>query len=885
MKPHDSPSAKPRLVQGKLLVPLLILALAFLFSMICYGENFGRYPLLDEQYLLGFFKSTLSNTSTFLPTIVNWSGPQNEDSWGVLSTTLGSLSCYFPKTALWSVRLLAILIHAGNALLFFLVARHALEEGSALVLRQRIAWLAGASALLFVSYPLAPETVSYLGGFAYQTGCLLMLASFLLYFKGRNERNWTYLGLSWIAFVLCMLCDSSLWSAGALMFILELARAYIGHEEHDGQVENKGSSPAASDVFADKVDLLLEHERQSAEVRDEHSGGAGGAHAKDASTGARPEHHKHEEGPGVLLDSFVPSLVFVFLGALIPIGALPAANNEKLASHFIANSQDWMRVLKHLFLPVNAEVFHNYNAQYRSLYVLFAIPAVMALIALIRSRHFRQNFVFLGLWLLVVVVPHLHHMLSDETLSGSRWAYNAILPVTGLIALLFFSPAYALHDWRLKGADWLQSSWFKLAITIACCALFLILMIGDIGRTHKQNRAYKNSANWLKTIQSNALNVARKEKTAFALVRNLPASISITPFVSPFNLVLIDGDTTLVRAYKVPGGQLKDCLRDRKYRDVVVRWQEEFNSLIPAVSSLSPEVPRESKVDARGLINKLRPGLYFLKGASFDEKENCLVFNSNGNNGPVVNFEFYGVDTTGDDFFYVDARVDTPQNDENAHMEMYWLTNLEQEHKKQNITDRHILARVKVNDGQFHRYYLPLRSTGWTTNGQIVTLTLGFPASAKVQIKEIGTQSPPNRLPKFTTVGAHLTYKPPFYFQECYNYPDLSEFGLTSIDRAHGASFRYDASMVEGCDHALMEVSMPNQFFNNPNGDELSRNTYKRVFLDKPSGIYNLSPYDLKLYDGVYSLRVFAVDKAGKILANGSDEINCLVYTNGKDSD
>ncbi len=865
-----------RIVQGLVLCILIGLAL------VLYTGTLQALPLLDEHYIIDFLKANASSTMDFLTSMIDWPGPESFDTWGVLTSSCVSLLSPMSNQSLWPMRLFALIVHVANAFAFFIVAKNALEPPDNTT-RAWSTWVAAAASILFVTYPLVPETVSWLGGLAYELGCFFFLVSIYLYIKGKRERNWTTLGVAWIAFLFAIMADNSLWSSGFIIVALELGKSFIGAGPPD---ESKMSKvPSADEVFEDAVDRLLEESKSlHPDAVNQSAADTTGDTAKDNET-QEPEtvrKKQDDDSPAALFDTLVPALPFIVLGVILSIRALPQSGNQPLPGTMVAGFADWGRTLKHLFLPINEGITNGYARHYAYLYILYAVPAVVAVLALVRNRLFRQNVAFLVAWLIMILVPHLHQALADSTLNGSRFAYEALLPVSGLIALLFFSPGYAIAaPIGVKPFAWARMVPVRIIVTVISVALLALLLPGNMMRTSQQNAYYKRGGKWLDTIASSARNIEKKARSTFCLIRDVPQAVSVLPKISPFNVIIYDGENKITRAIKVPGGPLKDALRLARepYRDVTVHWSREHNSLIKVDLGLG--APAITRLTAQDVRNRLRPGMEFLKTVQFDKSTNCLILDSNADTGPVINFEVFGMSPVGDDFVYVDAKIDTPQDDENAHMELYWLTVWEKEFSNK---DRFTRCRVIVNDGQFHRYYLPVRSTAWSTNGPLTHLTMGFPASAKVILKEVGTNSPPERIARLTYESTESEpgstgSRDDSFGSLCHNYPNLKELGLLSMERKkEEIKFGYDTTMVPEAVGATVEIAQSDKFFENPNGDELSRNSLKTVKLDRTKGSFKLTRADFKT-DGIYAIRIFASDKDGKLLSNASDEFNCLVYT------
>jgi hypothetical protein len=871
-------------------VVIIILALC----LSAYAATVPAKPLLDEIYMLDLMKARSSNSvMNFLTSMLDWPGPLPEDTWGFVATSILALLANLSNSNLIFLRSVSIATHALNAIIFFFVARASLAPVS----EERPAvssYLAAAAAMLFSVYPLAPEAVSWLGGMAYEIGSLFWLLAFYLYLKGKSERDWTILGVAWISFLFAVLSDNSLWSSGFIIVALELSKSFIGPV-----VLNKDARvPSEEEVFEDAVDRMLEDAHKGHHHVDSQLSGSGGSESPDVSRhgtapgddpktprqaeqdtdekAGEPRVYDMGDSPDDLFDTLTPALPFIVLGVLISIRALPAYGNEQLPGDMIAGFGDWGRVLKNLFLPVNQSITPSHAQAYLQLYIFYGALSVVSLIALVKSKQFRQNSAFLFAWLIMIVVPHLHTAVSDTALVGSRLAYSAVIPTTGLIALLLFSPLYAFQNQTNNNPDSLKKLTMVAAIT-----LLVILLPMKFLKTVQQNIAYHESADKLNDVMNQANQIGKRNNSKLALIRDIPGDVAMGEQISPYRMVMLDTEKRLIRASQIPGGRLKEAFKSGHYLNVAVRWNSAENKLQPI--DLSQKVLSNLKFDIAEIQRRLKPGMENFEATKSEQVNGELVLQGDQNQRAIVNIDATGLSPLGDDFIYIDCKIKTVDDEPDQEVALYWLT----EEIPTPDEDRKSVSKITVNDEQFYRYYFPVRSTAWTTNGSITNLSFVFPAQSRVSIKEIGTLSTEDRLPmlSFANVtdtaesAAVESTKEPIFAALTYDYPNMPDLGLVNFERkTESINFNYDASEIPSAHACLVEISRVNRFFEQPNADRKSKSSIKSITLENTRGQFKLTDKDLKV-DGIYSIRMFAVDKEGKLLSNSSDAINCLIYT------
>lgn len=865
-----------------------------------------------------------------LKELLNWPGPQIYDTWGILANyaafALVKISGGLPVL----LKIIPMTLHTINALLVFKLTKETLETIPSLYGHKQIAWLPLITSLLFVTNPLAPEAVAYFGGLGYNLGCTLLLIAFLLYLKGKNSLSWTYLGLGWILFLLAIICDRSLWSAGFGIVAFELAKSHVGEAAlHKKEAVPERHVDAIDDMLEDVERHYHEHKRsETADAREAESNHAEerevvseGADVSDTVNGtsiSAPDHTDisttksqstgtdsqppviHPDSHLILFDSLVPALPFVILGSLIPLGALPQAGNEPFSKEVIITSEDYIRVLGGMFLPVNGALAPEQTARV-VLTTVLAIGGLFVPFALGASRRYRQNFAFLSGWLLLLIVPHLHGALSGCTLTGSRLIYNTLLPVCALETLVIFAPVFALFYFA-GGRGPVSKLAEKPAAMIVTLTLATALLLQFGALSWQQNFSYRSSAETLRSIQDEIKSQAKRSQAEFILSAQIPHSVSITPVIAPSSVCMFDPETALLRAPRVPTGVLREKVKDGHLKVFHTDANHSLRLFDPAVLG----APAAPPLNADGLLRTISGATQ--NNPKLDAANGALKIEmGTGNSCPTLTMKDSGK-LLCDDFIYVDAKIWpegklSKEEDERQWIELWWSTESggtqadgSRFHQTDfKFADNYTRTRAAFKDDNFHRYYFPVRASGWLASDRSSQLILRFPAKSMAWVKEIGTTDGAKRLPRVTLSqpvdqsSSNIERAPSDtkrYSCLCFDYPRMSELGTIAVYGTRAkVAIDYDASHlskelgdIAGC---VCEINEPGKWFDNPNGEEFQTKVLKTIDLEKIAGRITLTASELKR-PGIYSMRIFARDKKGAPVGNASDEVICLFDSNAR---
>ncbi len=419
-------------------------------------------------------------------------------------------------------------------------------------------------------------------------------------------------------------------------------------------------------------------------------------------------------------------------------------------------------------------------------------------------------------------------------------------------------------------------------------SFFLIAILAlNFTRTVQQTVYYNTGAKRLDRLNSELKNFAATSKSPYVFVRDVPRDIAVSNKISPYNVIVFDSQKKLLRAADIPSGFLKDALQKGHYRDLIATWDNQNQSLKSIEFQPEEEASQTAKrILPEKIYERAKPQIENPEAVQFDKTTDEILIKGPSEAVPKIGIDASGIPQVGDDFLYIECKLELATSEPDQEIQMYWLTSKQKDPSK----SEKVRCTISSNDGLFHRYYFPLRSSAWTTNGPINKIFFEFPKASRAVLREIGVQQATNRIAKLTHVKTEkrpdsqtFTHSP-VHSRLTYDYPNIPELGLISIDKQREEStLKYDTSMVDGAQGTLIEISRADTKFSQSNSDRESELTSKTLSMDDTVGEIKFPGKYFKS-DGVYSVRVFATDKEGKLLGNASDEINCLIYTSAPGS-
>lgn len=514
-----------------------------------------------------------------------------------------------------------------------------------------------------------------------------------------------------------------------------------------------------------------------------------------------------------------------------------------------------LKMLHDIFMPVNQVAWQHYSRQYVIYYVLLVFTALSFCAGLWRSSQLRKNTLLCFLWLVIAVVPAIGHAFPDTSLYGGRWLYFAACPLAILLAHACSGIYYALPRFKKVGIS-------------AASILVLFFISTYVQHLWNQNSYYRNTARILRNVQKSIAIASVKDNLPFLMLCDMPEPLSIAPAYSVPGPMCFDTATGLLRSNPVPDGRLKDLLRDNKYLNAIWRWEKDLQSFIPLDLS-QPSVIWPANMTPTDLSNRLQPGLIFYKTVSLDPKENSMVLETNSEHGPMIVLSASELSPLDGDYMVLEARINAPPSTVVPKVELHWMTRVHEDYDKK---QRSTYAPAIINDQQYHKYHLSLRSNGWTAGGSPKSFALGFPAGSRVDLRSVEIIGKSNAaaslipLEVMALIGPR--YTPPYY-----DYPVAPELGLIALpDSADKIEASYSVTNVPEATAALVEISRPNESFDDANSNHLSGHTFKTVSLTGAEGKVTVPLTDLD-QAGVYSIRVIGTDASGSFRGTFSDPI------------
>lgn len=842
--------------------------IAVLVSII-YLPTLSAPALYDETYLISWWKNLLqvgffsSENFAFL----SFTGCDLRDATGPYGNLASLFLIAISGGKIAVMHFFSIALHLCNSLLLFVVSLtvqklshlegkrtddSSSNETSDIGIAQFT--VSAIASLLFALSPLAPEAVSWLGGFPLLLGTTLSLVAFLLlcFCAGSNEkRNIILSGIAGSLALLAALCSAHLT---AVVFC-----------------------PAVCFYLATRQ--IIEKKKTVRKIVIIYLLGAtiGSLYSSLSYLGHSPDN-----------DANLPPKI----AALREVR--PEPENSFMRS--IGN-------LSAMVIPINRSINKTYNKTFKLSYLMIPAPLVFSLIAIMLSIQLR-NRIGIALTLSLIYFLLNRELIDRETLVGVRWFYPILPTFSFLIASTLASPLFIQWN-KLENNLVIRSVKSLICLVLVICTLLFLIPL-----THTQISSFKSQGKlWAKLSKSIEM-LGAKEKSAYLIVRNLPQSLSIAPIISPFEPILIDTAEKLPRSQNISAGALKDCLRNSKRESKIGNIVFHFEKNLADLIKTDFEVTNQNfagPLTAQQIAKRVTPALEYYRGTvKLDGTGENLLLESGNTNGAAVRIDCEGLSPVKGDFLYVEAKIDGPPLQPHTPVEIHWLTNWNTEWEPR---DRKTQVDAFANDNLYHRYFFPLRSTGWTTNGFPSHIMLGFPAGANVAVKAIGiaggatdnTAESASLQPTKPTLAPQVAPPVPLLTAQAsltqsqgkrrfaaysFNYPDLQELGLTAVyGRDNSLLLNYDASKVESATAVKFEIGLPDSKFKADNA-EYPDSSSTTIDQRDNKGTLILKATDQPIASRtaatgtVFPIRVFALDQSGKIIGRSSDSVHCLIDWN-----
>lgn len=509
-----------------------------------------------------------------------------------------------------------------------------------------------------------------------------------------------------------------------------------------------------------------------------------------------------------------------------------------------------------VLLPLNTELpggaARRLVSSLKLFYELAGVLTLARMIFLFKEgtlAAYMRQLAFAGGWFVIAMLPTYQVWNLTETLQGSRFIYLGTAPLS-LLAALLVAPVHFENQCRVK--KFLN---FVSAIT----AFLLIWTCMQI--TYQNNSAWAQASKGVRAfraaIEQWFTPADAKSKTAIAnhaiagrklVVLNIPQkfagahmiynaatlSVLLRPPLSPSDYadrVVTFEPITFGSADLINVARLRRMI-DRPAQYQFVKWDSIKQKLVP-LNLVSGKIDRKltgsEATDSRSAGN-----------------ESFLV-------SPTIDLPAVSVD-------FVDVKVkNDKQSDPTDVITMSWNT----------VSDpifRNDRTLSKAVENSRHIQFAVSEHKNWVSSETIHQLKFELPHG--MNIEEISLYSGESSIP---------TISP--------NTSTPSTNGRTVAEDVGGVSrpgdnigpFTYDISNIPGADHAVVEVSNTDSWFEHYTGtfrdQKLSPEHFVAKELKGKSGDFTFPAKQLER-PGFYEIRVCAVDKNGKLLGFTSDPIN-----------
>ena len=747
--------------QKNIKITALGLLLACLAGLALFIPVLSGPPLYDECYLLAWWSHSLSSGFFSQDMLAQVQAPAFDlrDGQNFLGNFVQVLTAAATGTNCGAIRLLQVTVHLANAMLLafciFKGGKAISADNAGTELAFAMTALAGA--ILFITYPLSPESVGWLGGIAVEAAVLLTLLTTVNILQSKTgPKRQTF---NAIMLVLAPWISVKVLPLTVLVF-------FMGNP-----VAKKVGRPV---LVAAGLSTLIALSIYTFTIV--------------SNQGAVPETIKQLRIEKIDLDK----------------SATQAQNSLTLSALLEASRAN----LEAIVLPVNRKIDERYNKVLRRFYLVLIIEAVIFFIAFALNPVLRRLALAAALSLAVGVCTA--GGIESGNLYGAHWLYPTLPAAALLMALLATSPLYLEGKGKFRGGS--KTGYIKLF-----CAIIFICLLGYLfsERTYKQCMSYKSNGKLWKVIQATIEDSGRRRTSPFIVARNLPPALSVAPMISPFSPQLIDTQSGLPRTMSLSAGLFKDAIKKGHYHGLALHYRQQYESFLPTEFEIVNK-PFGPILGASQIADLLSPPLSYYQGTvSLDKNAGVLHLVSQTKMGPAVRMQCFGLSPAQDDFLCIEAKIQKvdklPVTDQDL-LELHWLTNWQGDWDGR---DRKLTNSGTIYYGQFHRYYFPLRTLAWLTSGLPTDIMLGFPRQTAIDLKSVSvvrngdTGYEHLAMPQIRARANHVQNNNRLYFSHyCFDYPDAPEFGLCAVYGSQNSlDINYDVSSIEGARAAKIEIS------------------------------------------------------------------------------
>jgi hypothetical protein len=503
-----------------------------------------------------------------------------------------------------------------------------------------------------------------------------------------------------------------------------------------------------------------------------------------------------------------------------------------------------------VLLPLNAELpggtAHKLVRSLKLLYELAAVLVISRMAMLYREGAlsvYLRRLLFAAGWFVVAMLPTYQVWNLTETLQGSRFIYTGTAPLCLLAALLVAPLHFEIKCQGSKIAN-LLSAVLALAMVWTCMQI-TYQNNGAWAQASKGVRAFRNAVEgWFDRHENDerklvVLNIPQKYAGAHMIYNAATLSVLLRPPLSSkdfSNKVVTFEPITFGSADLINVSRLRRLMAEPA-RYQFARWDSIKQVLVPLNLVMVP-------------VNKQVQGS--------DNSDSRTAGNESFLVSPPVDVPAASVD-----FVDIHTKSDKKANADDV-IVMSWNTTADPIFRESRTLAQAIDSGNRESRNQ-NRFAVS-EHKNWVGSETIHQLKFDLPNG--MTIEKVELRSGENLIPTIT--------------------PDLStpktdgrsvaeDVGGVSRPGTEIGPFTYDVSKVSGADHALIEISNADSWFEHYSGTfrdkALSKEALLSKSLDAKSGKFVMPARNLNR-PGFYEIRVCAVDKSGKLCGFPSDPID-----------
>jgi protein O-mannosyl-transferase len=498
-----------------------------------------------------------------------------------------------------------------------------------------------------------------------------------------------------------------------------------------------------------------------------------------------------------------------------------------------------------VLLPLNAELpggtAHKLVRSLKLMYELAAVLVFSRMALLYREGAlsvYLRRLLFAAGWFVIAMLPTYQVWNLTETLQGSRFIYTGTAPLCLLAALLIAPLHFEIKCQGSKVVNFLSA---MLALVMLWTCMQITYQNNSAwAQASKGVRAFRNAVElWFDRHEKDGaklvvLNIPQKYAGAHMIYNAATLSVLLRPPLSSKDFsdrVVTFEPITFGSADLINASRLRRLMAESN-RYHITRWDSTRQILVPlnlVKEPVNKQIQGSDNTDSRTAGNES-----FLVSPPIDV--------------PAVSVDFVDIQTESDKKASPDDII-----------VMSWNTPSDPIFRESRT-----LAQA-VENGKHNRFAVS-EHKNWIGSEKIHQLKFDLPNG--MTIGKLTLSSGENLIP---TISPDLTAP------EVAGRTVAEDVGGVSRPGTQIGPFIYDVSKVTGADHAVIEISNADSWFEHYSGTfrdtALSKEALISKSLNKKSGQFSLPAKELNR-PGFYEIRVCAVDKAGKLCGFPSDPID-----------